>query len=169
MFCRIFWFVCCILSWIASGFLIQASWNDFQHNAISFVVDTSYLDWDTNFPSISICETDNQDTIAEITDKLYGDPHDYNLDEIIKELVYFRGLTFYMLQLCGSNAPPNENCIYNNFSSFSPLVRSPCAKLLRKCKWNDVEFDCCKYFVGLDTELGECFAVNSKQARYVVN
>lgn len=66
---RVFWLVCVCLSWFASGLLIHASWNDFQTNAISFVVETSYLEWDTHFPSISVCETDNQKRIAEVTDK----------------------------------------------------------------------------------------------------
>lgn len=58
-----------MLSWVASGMLIEASWNDYQTNAISFVVETSYLDWNTDFPSIAVCETDNQKKIAEVTDR----------------------------------------------------------------------------------------------------
>lgn len=49
--------------------LILASWDDFQHNSISFVVETSYLDWNTAFPSFAVCEYDNQKRIAEVTDK----------------------------------------------------------------------------------------------------
>lgn len=129
------------------------------------MVETSYLDWDTNFPSISVCETDNQDRIAEVTDKLYGDPHDYNLDEIVKELVFFRGLSFYTLQICGNGDPQNPDCATSNFSSFSDLVRSTCDQIFKTCKWNNQPFDCCKYFVPLDSELGLCFSINSKQTR----
>ncbi|KAJ3650977.1 hypothetical protein Zmor_017048 [Zophobas morio] len=163
---RIFWTVCCVLSWTATGLLIKSSWEDFQNNAISFVVDTSYLDWDTNFPSISVCESDNQKRIAEITDQTYGDPHDYNLDEIVKELVYFRGLSFYTLQICGPEAQmPSEHCFKRRFSDFSKDVRSNCSQVFRKCRWNDQEFDCCAYFGEIDSEMGVCFAINSIQVR----
>ncbi|KAJ8964777.1 hypothetical protein NQ314_004643 [Rhamnusium bicolor] len=107
-------------SWIAAGLLIESAWNDFQNNAISFVVETSYLDWDTNFPPVTVCETDNQKKLAEVTDRTFGDPHDYNLDEVVKEQVYFRGLSFYTLQICGPEAQSvNENCFVKNFSDYS--------------------------------------------------
>ncbi|RZC35102.1 degenerin del-1 [Asbolus verrucosus] len=163
---RAFWTACCILSWTATGLLIKSAWEDFQNNAISFVVETSYLEWDTHFPSISVCESDNQKRIAEVTDRTYGDPHDYNLDEIVKELVFFRGLSFYTLQICGPEAQfLNENCFRKNFSEFSTEVRSNCSQIFRTCSWNKQPFDCCKYFGSIDSEMGVCYAVNSIQVR----
>ncbi|KAG5878519.1 hypothetical protein JTB14_018903 [Gonioctena quinquepunctata] len=115
----IFWTICCTLSWIATGLLIHSSWKDFQNNAISFVVETSYLDWNTNFPSVVVCETDNQENIARVTDKTFGDPHDYNLDEMVKELVYYKGLSFYTLQICGPDVlNRTDNCFLRNVSYF---------------------------------------------------
>lgn len=136
---RIFWAVCVIFCWIGSVVLMMASWDDFQHNSISFGVDTTYLQWDTKAPSIAACEYDNQKRIAEVTDKLYGDPHDYNLDEIVKELVYFRGLSYYTIQLCGDGRkkngsvekPLNPNCLSGNFSYYSDMVRIEMAMIIR--------------------------------------
>lgn len=48
---------------------MQAAWFDFKNNAISFVVETSYLEWNTKFPSVAVCETDNQQRIADVTDQ----------------------------------------------------------------------------------------------------
>ncbi|KAK4878401.1 hypothetical protein RN001_010907 [Aquatica leii] len=154
---RVFWLTCCVLSWFASGLLMKASWYDFQNNAISFVVETNFLDWNTSFPAVAVCETENQDNIATTTDALFGDPHDYNIDEMINELVFFRGLSYYLLQLCGPNTDPHPQCITSNFSQFQSYVRTPCSKLFKKCMWNQVEFDCCTYFSKLDTELGTCY------------
>ena len=36
--------------------LIMSSWDNYQNNAISFVPDTTYLDWNTDFPSVTVCE-----------------------------------------------------------------------------------------------------------------
>ncbi|XP_072379246.1 sodium channel protein Nach [Diabrotica undecimpunctata] len=163
---RVFWTICCVLSWIATGLLIYSAYDDFKNNAISFVVDTNYLDWDTNFPSVVVCETDQQDNIAEITDKVFGDPHDYNLDEIVKELVFYKGLSLYTLQICGPDVPNRDkNCFVKNLSYYHDAVRSPCQDVVQKCKWNDEEFDCCAYFKEIDTELGRCYGLNSLQTR----
>lgn len=65
---RMFWLFCVILSWFASGALIMSSLNAFEHNAISFVVESSYRDWSTAFPSIVVCETRNNDRVQEIAE-----------------------------------------------------------------------------------------------------
>lgn len=57
------------ISWVASGLLIQASWYAFQNNAITFVVETTYRDWDTDFPSIVVCEIKNMDRVQEIAEE----------------------------------------------------------------------------------------------------
>ena len=51
------------MSWYASANLMLASWDAFQNNAISFVVETTYIDWDTKFPAISVCEEDNMERV----------------------------------------------------------------------------------------------------------
>lgn len=66
---RIFWFLCVTLSWIASGMLIMSSLDAYQNNAISFVVETSYRDWDTHFPSVVICESKNIDRVQEVAER----------------------------------------------------------------------------------------------------
>ena len=65
----VFWLVCCLISWYASVKLMMASWEAFQNNAISFVVETTYLDWDTTFPSISVCEEDNMERVYYMSAK----------------------------------------------------------------------------------------------------
>lgn len=66
---RVFWLACVIISWVASGMLISSAWDAFQHNAISFVVETSYRDWNTHFPAIVICESKNIDRVQEVAER----------------------------------------------------------------------------------------------------
>ena len=68
-FSRVFWLSSCILSWYSSSLLIQARWENFRHSAVSFVAETTYLDWNTTFPSVVVCESDNEEKIAEVTDR----------------------------------------------------------------------------------------------------
>lgn len=63
---RAFWLICVIVSWIASAMLIMSAIDAFQHNAISFVVETSFRDWNTEFPAVVVCEAKNTDSVQEI-------------------------------------------------------------------------------------------------------
>lgn len=65
---RMFWLASIVLSWIGSGFLIASALDAFHHNAISFVVETSYRDWTTHFPSVIVCESKNNDKIQAVAD-----------------------------------------------------------------------------------------------------
>ncbi|CAH1114983.1 unnamed protein product [Psylliodes chrysocephalus] len=164
---RIFWTICVTLSWIAASLLIYSAYDDFLHNAISFVVDTSFLEWDTHFPTVVICETDNEDNIATVTDRVFGDPHDYNLDEIVKELVFYKGLSLYTLQICGPNLGDqrDKNCFIKNLSYYHDEVKSSCKDIFHGCQWNEVKFDCCTYFNEIYTEMGRCYGINTMQSR----
>nr|XP_022902813.1 sodium channel protein Nach-like isoform X1 [Onthophagus taurus] len=157
---KVFWFICCVLSWYSSILLIEATLDDYQHNSISFGVETNYLDWNTSFPAIFICESDNAKKISSFADKTYGDPRDYNLDEIIKEIVFYKGLSFYTLQICDKSNPA---CLKENFEEINRLVRSKCEEIVKNCEWNRRKFNCCGDFVKVSTEFGECFAINSLQ------
>lgn len=69
-FCeRFFWLCCVIIAWVASVLLILSAIDAFQHNAISFVVETSYRDWNTYFPAIVVCESKNVDRVQSIAEK----------------------------------------------------------------------------------------------------
>lgn len=66
---RIFWLFAIILAWIGTAILIMSALDAFQHNAISFVVESSYRDWTTNFPAVVVCESKNNEKIHELADK----------------------------------------------------------------------------------------------------
>lgn len=66
---RMFWLICVIISWIASALLILSAIDAFQHNAISFVVETSFRDWNTHFPAVVVCEAKNTDRVQEMADR----------------------------------------------------------------------------------------------------
>ncbi|KAM3965119.1 sodium channel protein Nach [Aphomia sociella] len=161
---RIFWLMFVALSWYGSSLLIAAQYDAFQNNPISFVVETTYKDWDTNFPSVAICENDNTRRIEEISDGLWGEDHDFNMEEVLKELAYFKGITYYTSEFCGPDNPLPD-CIKSNLSQYANLIRSTCNEILTNCSWNGNNFPCCNYFRPLDTELGTCFAINTIQGR----
>ncbi|XP_037031361.1 sodium channel protein Nach [Bradysia coprophila] len=162
---KLFWVVCITLAWIASGFLIMSAWDAFQHNAIQFVVETSYRDWDTDFPAIAICESKNMDRVSKVSEQLWGSDHDFTLEEVLSEIAYFRGESYHTVHECYADDEGVDNCLQTNFSYYASLVRSSCKETLDLCWWNDIQFDCCEYFHPMETELGLCYAINSNQVR----
>lgn len=162
---RFFWLFCIILSWIGSVFLINASLKAFNNNAISFVVESSYLDWDTDFPAVFICENKNMDRVQEAADRIFGEDHDFTLEEVLSEIVYFRGESYHTIHECtGDPEDINEKCLLGNYSYYANFVRSVCEVSLGECSFNGKQFDCCKHFLPIETEIGRCFALNSGQS-----
>lgn len=66
---RLFWLFAIIFSWVGAYLLIMSALDAFRHDAISFVVETSYRDWTTKFPSVVVCESKNNDKIQEVADR----------------------------------------------------------------------------------------------------
>lgn len=163
---RVFWAICITLSWVGSVFLIKASLDAFNNNAISFVVESSYRDWDTDFPSIFICENKNMDRVQEAADKIFGPDHDFTLEEILSEIVYFRGESYHTVHECvGDDETINEKCLLGNYSYYVDFVRSSCENSISECSFNGKPFDCCQHFLTVETEIGRCFALNSGQTK----
>ena len=161
---RVFWAVCIIFSWVGSVFLIRASLDAFNNNAISFVVESSYRDWDTDFPSVFICENKNMDRIQEASDAIFGDDHDFTLEEILSEIVYFRGESYHTIHECtGDPEDINPKCLLGNYSYYANFVRGKCSTTISECSFNGVFFDCCTHFIAIETEIGRCYALNSGQ------
>ncbi|XP_069359551.1 uncharacterized protein [Maniola hyperantus] len=159
---RLFWLCFVILSWYGSSLLIEAQYRAFQNNPISFVVETTYKDWNTQFPSIAVCENDNSVKGANVSDSLWGPDHEFDMEEVLKEISYFKGITYYISEYCGGDNP-SEECFTNNLTYYANLLRSSCSEVMSNCSWNDKSFDCCTYFRPMETEFGICFAINTIQ------
>ena len=136
--------------------------------AISFVVESSYRDWSTDFPAIIICENKNMDRVQQVADEIFGLDHDFTLEEILSEMVYFRGESYHTVHECTGD-DVNEKCLFGNYSHYANMVRSKCEESLSECFWNEKKFECCQHFLPLESEIGKCFALNSAQTNRLKN
>lgn len=93
--------------------------------------------------------------------------HAVDLEEVLKEIAYFRGTTYYTLSFCNK---PNANplCPQSNFSYYANLVRSDCVSTMKNCSYGDFKFDCCEYFLPIETDVGRCYVLNSIQTELVL-
>ncbi|XP_024084069.1 uncharacterized protein LOC106664971 isoform X2 [Cimex lectularius] len=156
----IFWSVVCSAAVYATFLLVSATWYNFQHNAVSFVVETSYLDWNTTFPTVTICENEAPDKIFDFSRKLFGKVRNMNLDFYLRDITFFDGTCNSCSMHCGitMNCTEDLDMLINE-------LRSGCANLIGSCYWNGRQFDCCKHFLPLITELGVCYSLNSLQTK----
>lgn len=59
----------CVAAFVSTYYLLIASYTAFRDHAVSFVSETSYLDWNTTFPAVSVCETESPDKLYESATK----------------------------------------------------------------------------------------------------
>lgn len=91
--------------------------------------------------------------------RLWGPDHDFTLEEILNELAFFRGESYHAIRECGKDI--DIDCIEMNFTDITAMIRSSCTDVFNICRWNIESFDCCSYFLPMQTEFGICYALNS--------
>ncbi|XP_017130957.1 pickpocket protein 11 [Drosophila elegans] len=134
--------------------------NSYLSSSVSFNLDTIYLNWNSTFPAITVCEIYNAERIWDLSDSHFGVEHDMHVDDFISEIVFYRGV-------CSSCEDcPKLRCPAN-FTVLVDLFRTNCHQLLVNCSYLNELFDCCDRFLPLPTEYGLCYSFNSHQARKV--
>ncbi|KAJ8722053.1 hypothetical protein PYW08_004455 [Mythimna loreyi] len=162
---RILWLVLVIVSWYGSALLIISAWEAFILSPISFGLETTYTDWDTRMPTVAVCESANNPKIFNVSDTIWPPGHLLDLEDALKEIAYFRGVSYVLIGTCHLNPDPDPLCPTSNYSYYASLVRSDCSKIIKNCSYNDEEFSCCDYFQPIDTDIGQCFILNSVQTK----
>lgn len=127
----------------------------FRDNSMAFTIDSTYLDFNTSFPSISLCQVFNGEKNWDLSERFYGDIRDKRIDDYLTEISFFTGAC-YTCELCGVEV----DCPAN-FSDILSKFRADCDHFLKNCSWNGEPFECCEGFQPLATETGTCFTINS--------
>jgi len=127
----------------------------FRDNSMAFTIDSSYLDFNTSFPSISLCQVFNGEKNWDLSERFFGEDRDKRIDDFLTEISFFTGAC-YTCELCDI-----EVKCPNNFTEILSNFRASCQNFLKNCSWNGIEFDCCEGFRPLETETGLCFSINS--------
>nr|CAD7574043.1 unnamed protein product [Timema californicum] len=88
---RVFWLSACVAAAYGSSQLLLASWYAFQHNAISFTPETTYLDWKTGFPAVTVCEDDSRIKTWAYATRRYGTNMNGDTVKYLREIAFFKG------------------------------------------------------------------------------
>lgn len=127
----------------------------FRDSSMAFTIDSSYLDFNTSFPSISLCQVFNGEKNWDLSERFFGDDRDKRIDDFLTEISFFTGAC-YTCELCDV-----EVTCPSNFSDILGKFRANCQNFLKNCSWNEKPFECCEGFRPLATETGTCYSINS--------
>jgi acid-sensing ion channel, other len=150
-----FWIGCSIGLVIPFWSVCKNLYEKMKANSMSFTIDSAYLDFNTSFPSISLCQVFNGEKNWELSEKYFGDVRDKRIDEVLTQITFFNGVC-YSCALC-----QNELKCPSNITEILQKFRASCENLIKQCSWNDEIFDCCEGFRPLATETGTCYTINS--------
>ncbi|XP_060803388.1 sodium channel protein Nach-like [Amyelois transitella] len=162
---RVVWAILVVLAWYGVSLLIIAAWDSFVENPISFGVETTYVDWETRLPAVAVCELLNVDKVYEVADTIWPPGHLLDLEDALKEIAFYRGISYTLVEVCHHAKNPNKLCPMENYTYYADLIRSDCPQIIRNCSYNGNMFDCCEYFQPIDTDIGTCFILNSIQTK----
>ncbi|PNF35672.1 hypothetical protein B7P43_G17469 [Cryptotermes secundus] len=133
----------------------------FQHSAVSFAPDTTYLHWNTGFPAVTVCEKLDKNKIWNLAERMYPKADSATLSNLVmylREMIYYKG----KCSNCHIHCSGPTECP-RNILDLAKQVLSSCSSLLGDCFWNSKQFDCCEKFYPELTPYGICYAINSYQ------
>ncbi|XP_045449109.1 sodium channel protein Nach-like [Melitaea cinxia] len=150
---RLFWAIVLISSCLGASIILQSALKLFSTGAASYSVETNYLDWNTPFPAVTVCEQGDNGRVKAFLNQYKLSP---NLSSFYK-VVAFWNLKY--CRICGS-CKINDTCV-ENFEKGIQKIRHSCSELLTDCWWGGRHFKCCDEFHPIETEYGVCYVFNT--------
>lgn len=155
IFERLFWVSVTVGLIVPLLYVCQNLYLKFRDSSMAFTIDSSYLDFNTSFPSISLCQVFNGEKNWDLSERYFGDERDKRIDDFLTEISFFTGAC-YTCELCDVEV----DCP-SNFTDILSKFRANCQNFLKNCSWNGEVFECCEGFRPLPTETGICYTINS--------
>lgn len=156
---KFIYFIIYVSVWVAAIASIYKYILAYQEDTIRFTTRTDYLDWNTTFPAVTVCEIAEIDKILNNVQKLEQDPEDEDkMLLFVKDIAFFSGdcQTCFMAE---DSFPKSSKEFFNMSLTF----RSECDEIFISCKWDDKPINCCQNFRPIQTEFGRCYSMNNNQ------
>ncbi|XP_012256220.2 sodium channel protein Nach [Athalia rosae] len=158
---RVFWLMICALCWWRCLVMVQDSLNGFYNQPVALTVETMYLDWQTEFPAISICLRPHP-VPMNIARSLHEKRHGTK----IKVPNPWRWLfSSDILKASKQQVAEFEKLTADEIISLYTESIANCPSLLNDCFYRSRKFNCCDEFRPLKTAAGQCYVFNSRHTR----
>ncbi|XP_048477779.1 pickpocket protein 19 [Plutella xylostella] len=164
---RLFWLLMLLLCGYGASMVLVSVLTMFSAGAVSFSVETTYLDWDTPFPAVTVCES-NKNVKNRIIKHLAEPAKTLNAKNITAQLKqFYEDVGYWQSGFCAqcTKCTYNVTCVRDIQATVSD-IRMTCDEIFEpQCWWGEEAFPCCDRFLPVETEYGTCFAFNSRLAR----
>ncbi|CAG9560390.1 unnamed protein product [Danaus chrysippus] len=173
-FCEKFmWFSFTAIGTIATCIIIVSLWEKFQTNPTITGLDTDFHNWDVPFPAVTICDIApvDDDLLQEYVEKLWGDEPPENATDMLRWLAT---LSYKTIASQASQFVNNRNLVGGTeFDIPEPALKPKdavfsivrhCDTIFYDCEWKGDSEECCDLLVPVFTEMGFCYAFNSRHA-----
>ncbi|XP_049865918.1 pickpocket protein 28-like isoform X2 [Pectinophora gossypiella] len=173
-FCEKFmWFSFTAVGAVTTCIIIVSLWEKFQTNPTITGLDTDFHNWDVPFPAVTICDMNpvDDELLQEYIERTWGSNPPARAADML------RWLTTLSYQSIAEQAPEfvtdNDLLAVGENEAGEPklnprdavfsIVRR-CETLFYDCEWKGDSEECCDLLVPVFTEMGFCYAFNSRHA-----
>ncbi|XP_046960505.1 sodium channel protein Nach-like isoform X2 [Vanessa cardui] len=173
-FCEKFmWFSFTSIGAVATCIIIVSLWEKFQTNPTITGLDTDFHNWDVPFPAVTICDLNpvDEQLMQDYIENIWGSDPPAGAENMLRWLatLNYRSIaertsefvTYPELVGRGPNDGP-EPALKPKDAVFNIVRR--CESLFYDCEWKGDSEECCDLLVPVFTEMGFCYAYNSRHA-----
>ncbi|KAG7309743.1 hypothetical protein JYU34_004242 [Plutella xylostella] len=157
---RLFWLLMLLLCGYGASMVLVSVLTMFSAGAVSFSVETTYLDWDTPFPAVTVCESNKN-----VKNRIIKHLAEKNITAQLKQ--FYEDVGYWQSGFCAqcTKCTYNVTCVRDIQATVSD-IRMTCDEIFEpECWWGEEAFPCCDRFLPVETEYGTCFSFNSRLAR----
>ncbi|XP_045764971.1 sodium channel protein Nach-like isoform X1 [Maniola jurtina] len=170
-FCEKFmWFSFVAIGAVATCIIIVSLWEKFQTNPTITGLDTDFHNWDVPFPAVTLCDQNpvDEELLQEYIAKIWESDPPSKAPDMLRWLAT---LSYESIASRTSEFVSDHDLIENDLTEpflqpkdavFS-IVRH-CETLFYDCEWKGDPEECCALLVPVFTEMGFCYAFNSRHA-----
>ncbi|XP_075970520.1 sodium channel protein Nach-like isoform X1 [Anticarsia gemmatalis] len=177
-FCEKFmWFSFTAVGAVTTCIIIVSLWEKFQTNPTITGLDTDFHNWDVPFPAVTICDVNpvDEELLQSYIESVWGSEVPDKADEMLRWLatLSYRSIADERAKeflsdpaLVGSNDEDEPKPAKDPKDAVFQIVRH-CDSLFYDCEWKGDSEECCDMLMPVFTEMGFCYAFNSKHAEKI--
>ncbi|KAL0892231.1 hypothetical protein ABMA27_015417 [Loxostege sticticalis] len=170
-FCeKLMWFSFTAVGAVTTCIIIISLWEKFQTNPTITGLDTDFHNWDVPFPAVTLCDASpvDDELLQQYMETVWGSEPPEQGEAMLRWLatLSYQSIAEHTDRFVkDANLMANEKAapLIDPKDAVFSIVRR-CDSLFYDCEWKGDSEECCDLLVPVFTEMGFCYAFNSRHA-----